>query len=65
MCGVGPAMIGLWVETGAWPMPRRGEAASATFGLTEVEGWLATGNWPAGPTSSPHQKPEYFPALPR
>jgi hypothetical protein len=46
MCGVGPGMIGLWVETGAWPIPRRGEPASATFGLSEVEGWLATGDWP-------------------
>lgn len=48
MCRVGPAMIGLWVETGAWPMPRRGGVASATFERSEVEGWLATGDWPAG-----------------
>jgi hypothetical protein len=47
MCRVSPGMIGLWVETGGWPMPRRGGAASATFGLSEVEGWLATGDWPA------------------
>jgi hypothetical protein len=47
ICRVGPVMIGLWVETGAWPIPRRGGAASATFGLSEVEGWLATGDWPA------------------
>ena len=48
MCHVSPAMIGLWVDTGAWPMPRRGGIASATFGRSEVEGWLATGDWPAG-----------------
>ncbi len=48
MCCVGPVMIGLWVETGAWPMPRRGGVASATFERSEVEGWLATGDWPAG-----------------
>jgi hypothetical protein len=54
MCGVGPVMIGLWVETGAWPMPWRGGAASATFGHSEVEGWLATGAWPPG---APFQAP--------
>jgi hypothetical protein len=48
MCRVVPGMIGLWVETGAWPMPRRGCSAVATFGLSEVECWLATGTWPAG-----------------
>jgi hypothetical protein len=48
MCTVSPAMIGLWVETGAWPMPRRGGIGSATFGRSEVEGWLATGDWPVG-----------------
>jgi predicted DNA-binding transcriptional regulator AlpA len=48
MCRVGRVTIGLWVETGAWPMPRRVGAASATFSLSEVEGWLATGAWPAG-----------------
>jgi hypothetical protein len=51
MCGVGVGMIRLWVETGAWPMPRRGIGqAPATFGHSEVEGWLATGIWPAGST---------------
>jgi hypothetical protein len=48
MCGVGLRMIGLWVETGAWPLPHRGEAGSISFGLSAVEGWLATGAWPAG-----------------
>jgi len=48
ICGVGPGMVGLWVETGAWPLPHRGEAASISFGLSDVEGWLATGAWPAG-----------------
>ncbi len=48
ICGVGLGMIGLWVETGAWPLPRRGKAASRSFELSEVEGWLATGDWPAG-----------------
>jgi hypothetical protein len=50
MCGVGVGMIRLWVVTGAWPIPRRGGAAPATFGRSEVEGWLARGIWPAGST---------------
>jgi hypothetical protein len=48
MCRVAQGMILLWVETGAWPLPRRDGAPSATFGLSEVEGWLATGAWPPG-----------------
>jgi hypothetical protein len=48
MCCVGLRMIHLWVETGAWPIPRRGGEAASTFELSEVEGWLATGVWPAG-----------------
>ena len=48
MCRVEPEMILLWVETGAWPLPRRDGATSATFGVSEVEDWLATGAWPAG-----------------
>jgi hypothetical protein len=48
ICWVDPRMIRLWVETGAWPIPRRDGVAPSTFGLSEVEGWLATGVWPAG-----------------
>jgi hypothetical protein len=64
LCGVGTGMIGLWVKTGAWPMPLRREAASATFELSDVEGWLATGDWPAG--AHFHARPEFGapPALP-
>jgi hypothetical protein len=48
MCWVDPGMIRLWVETGAWPMPRQGGESPGTFAFSEVEGWLATGAWPAG-----------------
>jgi hypothetical protein len=65
MCGVGLGMIGLWVETGAWPMPLRGEEASVTFGLSELEGWLATGDWPAGARFQAPPADGAPPALPR
>ena len=48
MCWVDLGMIRLWVQTGAWPMPRRGGHSPRTFSLAEVECWLATGAWPAG-----------------
>jgi hypothetical protein len=47
-CRVDLGMIRLWVQTGAWPMPRRCGESPRTFALAEVEGWLATGAWPAG-----------------
>jgi hypothetical protein len=48
ICRVGSGMIDLWVETAAWPLPRRDGGAVPEFSLSEVKGWLATGSWPAG-----------------
>jgi hypothetical protein len=41
MCGVGLGMIRLWVETGAWPMPRRGGAAARRPRRSGARRWKA------------------------
>jgi hypothetical protein len=48
ICRVGPKMIGLWIETGAWPLPHAVGARSLYFMSSDVECWLRTGTWPAG-----------------
>lgn len=48
MCRVGPRMIGLWIETGAWPLPHAVCATSRSFRLSDVKCWIRTGTWPAG-----------------
>lgn len=47
IAGVSRAMLGLWVETGAWPLPRAILATTQYFRQSEVEDWLKTGIWPA------------------
>jgi hypothetical protein len=46
-CGVCREMVRLWVETGAWPLPRGIIATTLYFTRSDVEGWLRTGTWPA------------------
>ena len=41
-------MIGLWIETGAWPLPHAVCATTLYFRALDVECWLRTGTWPAG-----------------
>jgi hypothetical protein len=48
ICRVGPRMIGLWIETGAWPLPHAVGATTLYFRASDVECWLRTGTWPAG-----------------
>jgi hypothetical protein len=48
ICRVGPRMIGLWIETGAWPLPHAVLATTLYFRASDVECWLRTGKWPAG-----------------
>ena len=48
ICRVGPRMIGLWIETGAWPLPYAVDATTLYFRASDVECWLRTGTWPAG-----------------
>jgi hypothetical protein len=48
ICHVGPRMIGLWIETGAWPLPHAIGARTLYFRGSDVECWLKTGTWPAG-----------------
>lgn len=50
ICHVSPTMIGLWVETGAWPLPDLVCASTTHFRAPDVECWLRTGTWPAGVT---------------
>jgi hypothetical protein len=47
ICRVGPRMIGLWIETGAWPLPHAVRATTLYFRASDVECWLTTGTWPA------------------
>lgn len=47
MSGVSRRMLRLWVETGAWPLPRAILAMTLYFRRSDVEGWLRTGTWPA------------------
>lgn len=48
MSRVSPGMLRLWVETGAWPLPRAVHSTTLYFVLSDVEGWIRTGTWPAG-----------------
>jgi hypothetical protein len=45
--GVSREMLRLWIETGAWPLPRAILATTLYFMRSDVEGWLRTGIWPA------------------
>ena len=45
---VSARMVRLWVDTGAWPLPRRARRESFLFESSEVEQWVKTGVWPAG-----------------
>jgi hypothetical protein len=47
ICRVGPRMIGLWIETGAWPLPHAVGATTLYFRASDVGCWLRTGTWPA------------------
>jgi hypothetical protein len=46
--GVPLWMIRLWIDTGAWPLPRSVRGSTLLFDLSEVECWLRTGAWPPG-----------------
>lgn len=48
ICRVGSRMIGLWIETGAWPLQHAVHATTLYFRASDVECWLSTGTWPAG-----------------
>jgi hypothetical protein len=41
-------MVRLWVDTGAWPLPRCARQTSFMFESSDVEQWVETGVWPAG-----------------
>lgn len=43
---VSQGMLRLWVETGAWPLPRAIRATTLYFARSDVEGWLRSGTWP-------------------
>jgi hypothetical protein len=45
---VSKRMVRLWIDTGAWPLPRSAEGISLLFDPADVECWLETGAWPAG-----------------
>ena len=45
---VSARMVRLWVDTGAWPLPRCARRTSFLFETSDVEHWLETGVWPAG-----------------
>jgi hypothetical protein len=59
MCRVDPRMIGLWVQTGAWPLPQAACATTQSFRRSDVERWIRTGTWPAGAPfrSGPYRVP--------
>jgi hypothetical protein len=48
ICRVGPRMIGLWIETGAWPLPHAVGPRTLYFRPSDLQCWLRTGTWPAG-----------------
>jgi hypothetical protein len=39
-------MIRWWIETGAWPLPYAVCGTTLYFKSANVDGWLATGEWP-------------------
>jgi hypothetical protein len=45
-CWVSPQMIRWWIETGAWPLPDAVCGTTLYFKSADVDGWLATGEWP-------------------
>jgi hypothetical protein len=45
-CWVSPQMIRWWIETGAWPLPYAVCGTTLYFKSADVDGWLATGEWP-------------------
>ena len=49
---VSARMVRLWVDTGAWPLPRCARRTSFLFETSDVEQWVETGVWPAGPGST-------------
>jgi hypothetical protein len=46
ICRVSLEVIGLWVETGAWPLPEAICATTLYFRALDVECWLDSGRWP-------------------
>jgi hypothetical protein len=46
--GVPLRMIGLWIDTGAWPLPCSVCGGTSFFRLSDLECWLKTGAWPTG-----------------
>jgi hypothetical protein len=46
--GVSERLIRLWIETGAWPLPRAVGATTLYFNGIDVDCWTRTGTWPAG-----------------
>lgn len=46
MCRVSLRVIGLWVETGAWPLPETVHATTMYFRAPDVACWLDSGAWP-------------------
>jgi excisionase family DNA binding protein len=40
--------VRLWVETGAWPLPRYTRRTDWLFEVSDVEDWAKTGGWPRG-----------------
>ena len=48
-------MVHLWVDTGAWPLPRCARRTSFLFETADVEQWVDTGVWPAGARFQSHR----------
>ncbi|MHB1560598.1 MAG: hypothetical protein ACYC61_24360 [Isosphaeraceae bacterium] len=48
ICHVNLEVIGLWVESGAWPLPEVVHATTLYFRTLDVERWLDSGTWPTG-----------------
>jgi hypothetical protein len=54
---VSARMIRLWVDTGAWPLPRCVRRTMFHFDVSDVERWLKTGVWPTGARFRLHVRP--------
>jgi hypothetical protein len=46
--GVSVRLIRLWIDSGAWPLPRAVGATNLYFNGIEVDCWTRTGTWPDG-----------------
>jgi hypothetical protein len=46
MCRVGPIMVGRWIDSGLWALPRLVRHHVYFYRRADVECWIRTGGWP-------------------